>query len=114
MSDNPMEKISKLREVVTELFAQFGLDLEAFIIIPDENPDGVHIAQAVLHLDPVKVFGVVDQHAVDQTFESMTKAFEADDKQEKKVVDIRNQLKDSLAQLRPSDGIGLDRDEEAS
>lgn len=107
MNDNPMEKLSKLRARVAEISASLGLELEGFMVMPDANEDGLHVAQAVFHLDPVKAFGVVDQAEFDRQFEAIAMAEQVSD-EDQQIVDIRAKLAESLAALKPGEGIGLD------
>lgn len=107
MSDtNPIAPLSKVMARLSEDGQTEGLNLHAFVVIPNLDPDGPHLIQSVFHLIPD--WGKDEAKIEDPEFDAFIKAQEAHDAEER-----ANQARESLKGLaddlkKPGGGLGLD------
>jgi len=81
--DNPLDQLSTLMAKLAELSASVGLELQGFAVMPNPDPGGPHLCQAILALDPAKVFTTDEDKATDKAFQEIAMRQHADEQKSK-------------------------------
>lgn len=111
--EDPLDALTTLMERLGELADSLGLKLETFFILP--TPKGqAHMAQAILYLDPEKVFKSPEERAEADTLRQMDLHMRRDTVQEN-IEKARREAMESYAQQMgtTADGLGFDVEAEA-
>jgi len=80
---NPLDQLGALMAKLAELADGVGLELQGFAIIPNPQPGGPHLAQAILALDPSKVFTSDEDKETDKAFQEIAMRQHADEQKSK-------------------------------
>lgn len=108
--DNPMEPFSIIRQRFTKEVQDVGLNVHAFAVLPDLDPDAVHTCQVIVMADDEwKPADERDDAVSDPEFEKVIADAEKAEREQKQI-EQREQLEQLREDLRknPSKGIGLD------
>lgn len=85
--NNPLDQLGVLMTRLGEIAQELGLDLQGFAVIPNPEPGGPHMCQAILAVDPERVFKTPEEIAekakMDDEFKKIALRDRADSVKEK-------------------------------